>query len=179
MVWSTEEQLLRGPSADSQAPGPCTEEALWKVPSLCVKDVHLLILRHWTEGQLPAGKVSRWSLVVATFELTLRFAEVHEHDGFFFVFFSRCRLCTPHLPCSSWKEPFSSSPSPSTSLQLTNISKKGAYASIWSPNFCNCHPRDTSRLPDSGGQWGLHLGLYIFAFFRAVVWESDFQSAWI
>lgn len=33
-------------------------------------------------------------------------------------------------------------------LQLAGISEKRAYTLVWSPSFCNCHPEDTSRLPD-------------------------------
>ena len=45
--------------------------------------------------------------------------------------------------------------SPSTLLQLTGISQKGAYILVWSPHFYKCCPGDTSRFPRSGGQWGL------------------------
>lgn len=40
----------------------------------------------------------------------------------------------------------------SSLLQLAGISEKRAYTLLWSPNFCNWHPEDTSRLYDSGGQ---------------------------
>ena len=35
------------------------------------------------------------------------------------------------------------------------VSQKGAYKLTRSPNFCDCHPGDTSR--SSGGHLGLHL----------------------
>ena len=45
--------------------------------------------------------------------------------------------------------------SPSVSLQLSGIFQKGSCMLIWYPNFCDCGPGNTSRLPGSGGQWDL------------------------
>ena len=36
---------------------------------------------------------------------------------------------------------------PLASLQVNNTSQKEVYIFIWSPDFCNCCPGDTSRFP--------------------------------
>ena len=43
----------------------------------------------------------------------------------------------------------------SVSLQLTGIPQKGACKFTQSPDFCNCHPGDTSRSSGSESQPGL------------------------
>lgn len=50
--------------------------------------------------------------------------------------------------------------SPSASLQLRNMSQKGANTLVQNPNFCDCCSEDTSTLPGSGGQRGLHSWSY-------------------
>ena len=60
--------------------------------------------------------------------------------------------------------------SPSALLRLTSTSQKGAYILIRSPNFSNCHPRDTSRSPGLEANRVYNcgpIGLYIFAYFES------------
>ena len=45
--------------------------------------------------------------------------------------------------------------SPSADLQSDSISWRGASTHNWCPGFCGYSPRDTTWLPDSGGQGGL------------------------
>lgn len=63
-------------------------------------------------------------------------------------------------------------------LQLTSVSKKSLYTYL-EPLFLSPFPRGTSRLPGSGGQWGLclwsHTTLYIWLVLNAAVWGYHFQ----
>ena len=60
--------------------------------------------------------------------------------------------------------------SPSASLELASTSQKGVDTLIWNPNFCNCCPKVTSRLPGLEENRVYNhdpMGLYIFAHFKS------------
>ena len=70
--------------------------------------------------------------------------------------------------------------SPSTLLQLTCISQKGAYILVWSPYFCKCYSREITRLWGSAGFMLVVLQdcIYLYSS-KATTWGPGFKSAWI
>ena len=59
--------------------------------------------------------------------------------------------------------------------------KKEAYTLVWSPNFCNCCQKDTSKLPGLETRRGYNIsptGCIYLHTLKAAAWGSGFQSAW-
>lgn len=119
--------------------GPVQKTVLSKVPRLYIKEIQVLILKHWSEGQGPVNILSRnrgW--VYTIFLIPFRFAKATGHHSFSLCSASECQyLLERRLH---------------THLLLWDF-----YT--WWPNFHGSHTGDTLWPPISRDSGSAFLGL--------------------